>query len=100
MNDKSTTAGGSDPFGDDPIDREVDGPASIPEFEDPKVEVAQLIDQAVAKAQEAGMTTSDLLGILHYYAHCVAASYRDIAMRESGAASSEATDDPGGSPLV
>ncbi|MDT8449060.1 MAG: hypothetical protein RQ847_02695 [Wenzhouxiangellaceae bacterium] len=29
------------------------------------------------------MATSDLLGIFHYYAHCIAASYRDSSVRES-----------------
>lgn len=62
---------------------EADDPATVPEVDDPKLEVTRLIDQAVAKAQEADMTTSDLLGILHYYAHCVAASYRDTALRQT-----------------
>jgi len=55
-------------------------PSAGPDHEDPRIAVTRLLDEAVARAQEAGMATSDLLGIFHYYAHCIAASYRESTM--------------------
>lgn len=38
--------------------------------------VTRHLDQAIEAAQQAQMPTSELLGLFHYYAHSIAASYR------------------------
>jgi len=77
-----------------------DAETDFADYQDPKLAVTELLDQAVATAQEAGLTTSDLLGILHYYAHCVAASYRDSVIQENSGSGSQANDELGENPLV
>lgn len=47
----------------------------------PTVAVSQHLDAAIQAARDGQMSTSELMGLFFYYAHSIAASYRESVIQ-------------------
>jgi len=65
-----------------PPEFEEGSPEAVEAADAARAAVTELLDGAIAKAQEANMATSELLGLFNYYEHCIAASYRESVMQQ------------------
>ncbi|MDZ4350885.1 MAG: hypothetical protein U1A22_15270 [Xanthomonadaceae bacterium] len=55
----------------------------------PTEAVTQHLDAAIQAAREGQMSTSELMGLFFYYAHSIAASYRESFLMASGEGEAE-----------
>lgn len=70
----------------------IEPPEGIPDAEEGTPSVQDHIEKALQLASEQQMPPSELLGLLHYYAHCVASSVREDAI-EAQAEEAQAEED-------
>lgn len=65
------------------VDTMPEGPeGGQPEADRGTARVAGHLDRAIQTAGEGGMPISELLGLFFYYAHAIAASYRENVMKK------------------